>query len=148
MPVNPTLTQSAVTLVLPPPEATSPASGRALDALAALRPGGGDRTEFASLDLASLSPAAVAGVLAARDEYKKVTFQQALAQLELDPTQADAPGCATAQQAATGQCLITGPLAGTQALSNARVDDRSTALRPGAGARPIDCEDSSKPASR
>ncbi|MBC7726795.1 MAG: caspase family protein, partial [Microbacteriaceae bacterium] len=136
LPVNPFVTQSAVTLVLPPPEATSPASGRALDALAALRPGGSDRTEFASLDLASLSPAAVAGVLAARDEYKKITFQQALAQLELDPTLADATGCATAQQAATGQCLITAPLAGALALSNARVDDRSAALPPGTAAAP------------
>ena len=136
LPVNPFVTQSAVTLVLPPPEATSPASGRAIDALAVLRPGGGDRTEFASLDLASLSPAAVAGVLAARDEYKKTTFQLALAQLELDPTLADAPGCATAQQAATGQCLITAPLAGAQALSKARVDDRSAARPPGTGAAP------------
>jgi filamentous hemagglutinin family protein len=133
LPVNPFVTQTAVTRVLPATEPTSPASGRALDAVQAVRPGGSDSAAFASLDLASLSPAAVAGLLAARDEYKKATFQQALAQLELDPSQADAPGCATAQQAATGQCLITAPLAGAQGLSNARVDDRSSAAGPPGG---------------
>ena len=74
--------------------------------------------------------------IALGDEEQRAQVEQALAQLELDPTRADAPGCATAQQAATGQCLITAPLAGAQGLSNARVDDRSAAGRPGAAPAP------------
>ena len=134
-PPNVYVTKTAVEVVLLDSPATSPAVGRTLDAVRTVLPAGGDRTNFAALDLANLSPSAVAGVLAARDEYKKSIFQPALDQLEQDPTRADAPGCANVQQAATGQCLITAPLAGGQALSDARVVDRSAvAVPPAAGA--------------
>jgi hypothetical protein len=130
LPANPYVTRTAVLNVLPPAEPTSPTSGRAIDALVAVRPGNGEATSFANLDLDKLSPAAVASVLAARDEYKQSLFKSALDQLEQDPTQADAPGCATAQQAATGQCLVTAPLAGSRVLSDARVIDRATGAVP------------------
>ena len=134
LPVNPYVTGWAVAAVLPVAQATSPASGRALDALQAVLPGPGEPMTFAALDLATMSPAAVAAVLAARDEYKKTVFQPALAQLEADPGRADAPGCATAQQAASGQCLISTPLAGGLAMSNARVVDRAAGVAPVLGA--------------
>ena len=125
LPVNPFVTGLAVAAVLPLAQGTSPDSGRALDALQAVLPGAGEPLAFAALDLANMSPAAVAAVLAARDEYKKTVFQPALTLLEADPARADAPGCATAQQAASGQCLISTPLAGGLAMSNARVVDRT-----------------------
>ena len=133
LPVNPYLTGAAVAALLPMAWATSPASGRALDALQAVLPGLGEPLAFAALDLANMSPAAVAAVLAARDEYKKAVFQPALALLEADPARADALGCATAQQAASGQCLISTPLAGGLAMSNARVVDRAAGVPPALG---------------
>ena len=121
----------ALATVLPPPMATSPASGRALDAVQVVLPGvEADRQAFAILDLASLSQDTLAAVLAARDQYKKAVFQQAISRLEQNPGLADAPGCATAQQASAGQCLMITPINQSLAISNARVVDLAAGLVP------------------
>ncbi len=119
-------TFSAVAMVLLPPAVTSAASGRSMDALQAVLPGGsGDKQAFASLDLSSMSKETVASVLAARDQYKKAIFQQALTKLEQNPALADAQGCSSAQQAASGQCLMMAPMSNALAISNARVVDQA-----------------------
>ena len=121
----------ALATVLPPPMATSPASGRTLDAVQVVLPGAAaDKQAFAILDLASLSQDTLAAVLAARDQYKKAVFQQAISRLEQNPGLADAPGCATAQQAAAGQCLMITPINQGLAISNARVVDLAAGQLP------------------
>ena len=121
----------ALAIVLPPPAATSAASGRALDAVQVVLPGApADKQAFANLDLANLSQDTLAAVLAARDQYKKAVFQQAISRLEQNPGLADAPGCATAQQAAAGQCLMISPINQGLAISNARVVDLAAGVAP------------------
>ena len=127
----------ALATVLLPTVASSPASGRALDAVQVVLPGGSaDKQAFANLDLANLSQETLASVLAARDQYKKTVFQQALARLEQNPGLADAPGCASAQQAAAGQCLMITPVNPGGAISNARVLDRAAVAVAAAPAMP------------
>ena len=121
----------ALATVLPLPRATSPASGRALDAVQVVLPGvAADKQAFANLDLANLSQDTLAAVLAARDQYKKAIFQQAISRLEQNPGLADAPGCATAQQATAGQCLMITPINQGLAISNARVLDLAAGAVP------------------
>ncbi len=109
--------------LLPAPLATAPEIGRLLDLMPALDPNNRDAI-FGALDISGLGPDRVAAVLAARDEYKKALLSPALARLEQDPSLADAPGCATAQQAASGQCLMVTPLDRESVISNARVVER------------------------
>ena len=121
----------ALATILPPSVATSPASGRALDAVQVVLPDApAGKQAFANLDLTNMSQETLAAVLAARDQYKKAIFQQALSRLEQNPGLADAPGCATAQQAAAGQCLMITPINQGLAISNARVVDRAGVLVP------------------
>lgn len=115
--------------LLPAPLATAPEIGRLLDLMPALDPTNRDAI-FGALDLSALGPDRVAAVLAARDGYKKALFSPALARLEQDPTLADAPGCATAQQAASGQCLMVTPLDRESVISNARVVERLPVASP------------------
>lgn len=117
---TPQVTQTAVVSVLPPPVLSSATEGRTLDAVQVLGAGTGGAGEgrsFASLDLSNMSQDSVATVLAAREQYKKTVFAQALAKLEQNPALADAPGCATAEQAASGQCLMFSPLPGGSAAA-------------------------------
>ena len=126
---------SALANVLLPPAVTSAAVGRSLDAVQVVLPNvGADKQAFVSLDLANMSQETLAAVLAARDQYKKAVFQQAVSRLEQNPALADAPGCATAQQAASGQCLMINPVAQGLAISNARVVERAPLALPGAAA--------------
>ena len=121
----------ALATILPPSVPTSPASGRSLDAVQVVLPGAAPgKQAFANLDLANMSQETLAAVLAARDQYKKGIFQQAISRLEQNPGLADAPGCATAQQAAAGQCLMITPINQGLAISNARVVDRAGVLVP------------------
>ena len=127
------VTQTALLAVLPAAQATSASSGRALDAMPWLKADGKAGISFGSLDLDQLPAATVASVLAARDAYKKTVFRDALAELEANPAAADAVGCTTAQQAASGQCLVIKPLGGIGLdISNARVVDRAGVAVPGA----------------
>ncbi|MBP7667918.1 MAG: caspase family protein, partial [Burkholderiaceae bacterium] len=87
---------------------------------------------FGTLDLDSLPGSTVASVLAARDAYKKTVFRDALNELELNPAAADAAGCASAQQAASGQCLVVRPLGVGLDISNARVVERAPLAAPSA----------------
>ena len=124
----------ALAQVLLPTVPSSPASGRALDAVQVVLPASaGDKPAFANLDLANLSQDTLAAVLAARDQYKKAVFQQGLSRLEQNPALADAPGCATAQQAAAGQCLMINPSSQGLNISNARVVERAPVAPPPAG---------------
>jgi len=137
VPVEPTVNAamvSALTLVSLPTAPSSPQSGRSLDALQAVQSGApGDRTAFASLDLGKMSQDAIASVLAAREEYKRSIFSQALSRLEDNPGLADAAGCATAEQAASGVCLMTAPLGNALAISNARVVEQGAVAAPQPG---------------
>jgi len=135
-PVNPYVTQTAVAVVVPQAEATSPAIGRTLDAMPAVLATGGDSPAFASLDLDTMSPAALAGVLAARSEYKRALFAPALDLLEQDPGRADAPPCTSPQQANSGQCLITGPLVAPPSVAGAPADTAAAAGAAGAAPAP------------
>ena len=101
-----------------------------------LRRGNGDNRSgsFGTLDLDNLPGATVASVLAARDAYKKTVFRDALAELESNPAAADTAGCATAQQAASGQCLVVRPLGVGLDISNARVVERAAVTAPSAAA--------------
>jgi filamentous hemagglutinin family protein len=125
------VTKGALASVLTAALGSSPGEGRALDALPALQ-GDSRSGRFGALDLDSLPAASVASVLAARDAYKKTVFRDALAELETNPAAADAAGCATAQQAASGQCLMVRPLGTTLDISNARVVERAPITAPGA----------------
>ncbi|MES2719029.1 MAG: filamentous hemagglutinin N-terminal domain-containing protein [Pseudomonadota bacterium] len=129
--VNTLVTNPAVLAVLSPTVASSPGSGRALDALAVVQGGTDAGRRFDSLDLDSMSAASVATALAARDAYKAEVFKAAKDELAANPAAADAPGCATPQQAATGQCLVVNPLGTGLDISNARVVERAPVTVPG-----------------
>ena len=130
-PLEATLIRAPLAAVLLQATATSAASGRALDVVQSTTPGGtGDRTGFTSLDLSNMSQETVAGVLAARDQYKKTIFAQAISRLEQNPGLADAPGCASAEQAASGQCLMVTPITSGLNISNARVVERAPVAVP------------------
>ena len=142
LPPEPTVTSSvasttatAVVAVLAPTVASTPASGRALDAVEVLAPsaagGDGSARRFDSLDLDRMSAGTVAMALAARDAYKNEVFKAAKDELAANPAVADAPGCASQQQAASGQCLLVRPLGGTAEISNARVVERAPLTPPG-----------------
>ena len=132
-PLETTLARAPIAAVLLQSTATSAAVGRSLDVVQAIAPGGtGEGSTFTSLDLEHMSQESVAAVLAARDEYKKAVFAQALSRLEQSPGLADAPGCATAEQAAGGQCLMITPLSAGREISNARVVDRAALAAPAA----------------
>jgi filamentous hemagglutinin family protein len=139
VPLDPSVTASvvnALAIVSLPTVTSSPQTGRALDAVQAVQPNAtGERSTFSSLDLDKMSLDSVAAVLAAREQYKKSIFSVALSRLEIDPSLADAPGCATPEQAATGQCLITAPLpgAGAGAISNAKVVEQGAVAAPTPG---------------
>ena len=128
-PVNTLVTQGAVLAVLSTPQGSAAGVGRTLDALPALQ-GDNHSGSFGSLDLDSLPTATVAAVLAAREAYKKTVFRDALTELEANPGAADAAGCATAQQAASGQCLVVRPLGTGLDISNARVVERAPVIAP------------------
>jgi filamentous hemagglutinin family protein len=132
-PVNTLVTLAAVAAVLPTAEGSAAGSGRALDALPGLQ--GDNRSgSFGTLDLDNLPGATVASVLAARDAYKKTVFRDALTELATNPAAADAAGCTTAQQAASGQCLVVRPLGAGLDISNARVVERAAVTAPSAAA--------------
>lgn len=132
-PVNTLVTRGAVAAVLPTAEGSAAGSGRALDALPGLQ-GDSRSGSFGTLDLDNLPGATVASVLAARDAYKKTVFRNALTELETNPAAADAAGCATAQQAASGQCLVVRPLGAGLDISNARVVERAAVTAPSSAA--------------
>ncbi|MEK8051501.1 YDG domain-containing protein [Ideonella sp. DXS22W] len=112
---TPKIAQTAVVAVLVPAATSSATEGRTLDAVQVVTPASGstgERRAFASLDLDNMSKDTIAAVLTAREQYKKSVFAQAITRLEQNPALADAPGCATAEQAASGQCLMFSPLPG------------------------------------
>jgi filamentous hemagglutinin family protein len=120
--------------VLPPAVTSTPGDGRVLDAVqvftATVESGGSRR--FETLDLDRMPADAVAMALAARDAFKDEAFRSAKQRLEQDPQAADAPGCVSQQQAASGQCLMLAPLNTARDISNARVVERAPPTTPSA----------------
>lgn len=94
-------------IVLPVPQPTTFAAGRTLDVTQALQVGSGVGIGFRQLDLRVESAESVAMTLSARERYKRALFAEAVAELEKNPSLADAPACQTVEQAAAGNCLIT-----------------------------------------
>ncbi|WP_231638312.1 MBG domain-containing protein, partial [Piscinibacter sakaiensis] len=91
-----------------PPLGSSPADGRVLDVLQALRGAGlGDGALFAPIPVGELTEAQLTTLLAARDRYKKALFEVSLRRLESDPGLADLPACQSAKEVDNGTCLIT-----------------------------------------
>jgi len=87
---------------------SGPARGRALDVMRALQlSGSGEVFSFQSVPVGRMSQEELATLLAARDQYKKALFAEAISKLENEPGLADAPNCQTAKQLETGDCLIT-----------------------------------------
>jgi hypothetical protein len=98
------LTTAAVSTSLPVVMST-PSSSRVLDSTPGLSSQGG--VGFASLNLSQMSRSEVITLLAARDNYKKNLFAEALHKLKIDPALADVRPCANEAELSKGQCLIT-----------------------------------------
>ncbi|MBH9579283.1 two-partner secretion domain-containing protein [Inhella proteolytica] len=95
------LTQSAPLVQL-----STPSEGRTLDALPGVAQGSGG-TSFTPINSSQMSRAELITLLAARDNYKKKVFADALHRLQLDPALADVRPCTSEPELASGQCLIT-----------------------------------------
>jgi hypothetical protein len=63
---------------------------------------------FAPINVAMLNQEALNKMLECRRDFKRKLFAEADYKLEIDPSLADVPPCATAAEAASGQCRITG----------------------------------------
>jgi hypothetical protein len=97
---------STATLATTIPVAMStPREGRVLDSTPGLSANG--EVGFTSLNLSQMSRSEVITLLAARDNYKKNLFADALHKLKLDPALADVRPCANEAELRLGQCLIT-----------------------------------------
>ncbi|MFO1252970.1 MAG: caspase family protein [Inhella sp.] len=95
------LTQSTPTVQL-----STPGEGRTLDALPGVAQGSGGAS-FTPINSSQMSRAELITLLAARDNYKKKVFADALHRLQLDPALADVRPCTSEPELASGQCLIT-----------------------------------------
>jgi len=97
---------STATLATSIPVAMStPSEGRVLDSTPGLSANG--EVGFTSLNLSQMSRSEVITLLAARDNYKKNLFADALHKLKLDPALADVRPCANEAELSKGECLIT-----------------------------------------
>lgn len=67
-------------------------------------------SDFGELAIGSMSYDALQGLLAARDRYKKILFEEALGELERNPALADLRLCRNVQEAEEGVCLMSEPL--------------------------------------
>ena len=85
---------------------SSPSEGRTLDALSGVAQGSAGAS-FTPIHSGQMSRSELITLLAARDNYKKKVFSDALYRLQLDPALADVRPCTSEPELATGQCLIT-----------------------------------------
>ncbi len=76
-----------------------------------------------------MSQESLAGLLAARDRYKKALFAEAIRRLEQDPTLADLPACTSVQEVDNGTCLITEDLKRQLRQQSGRPDRRAGVSR-------------------
>ena len=122
--------------LLPVFQASTPTSGRVLDVLQAVRSNTGEGTSpaFGSVALGSLSQDAVATLLAARDQFKKAMFAEALAKLEQNPALADVPNCQSFDQTPMGSCLMTESLRDQAQAARVRVAAQAPAAAPAGSA--------------
>ena len=65
------------------------------------------RNPFGALDLRATASSDLSRWIEMRQAFKRKLFADAIHQLEIDPSLADLPPCADAQQAASGNCLLT-----------------------------------------
>ena len=88
---------------------STPISSRVLNAASGLsfERGAEGALGFAPLNLSQMSRSEVITLLAARDNYKKNLFADALHKLKIDPALADVRPCANEAELSKGQCLIT-----------------------------------------
>ncbi|WP_418319282.1 YDG domain-containing protein [Piscinibacter sakaiensis] len=94
--------------VAPPPVFSSPAEGRVHDVIQTLRGEFlGRGALFRAIPVEQMSQDALTSLLAARDQYKKALFAEAIRALERNPALADVPACTTIQEVDNGTCLIT-----------------------------------------
>ncbi|MEO8279918.1 MAG: YDG domain-containing protein, partial [Ideonella sp.] len=101
------LSQS-LSLVSLQPVWSGPAEGRVFDVMQSLSGSYLSRGAlFRAIPVDDLSQDRLTTLLAARDEYKKALFSDAIRQLEQNPGLADVPPCKSAQEVDNGSCLIT-----------------------------------------
>jgi hypothetical protein len=98
----------------------SPSSTPSATALAA-------PTAFEPVTLSDLSVDALAGMLDARVQYKKVLFADAIAALEKNAALADMPPCRTRTEAAAGGCIVTAALKRELQAKSTRPDATASA---------------------
>ena len=100
------------------PAAAAPAAAATPDAAAApstpaaagTASPAGPKPSFAGVRLSEMSKDEVAGMLAERDQYKKVLFADAIVRLEENASLADLPSCQSGADIAQGKCLLTDEL--------------------------------------
>jgi len=68
------------------------------------------KPSFAGVRLSAMSQDELAGMLAARDQYKKALFADSIHKLERDPSLADLPLCKSRNDVEQGRCLLTDAL--------------------------------------
>ena len=88
--------------------ATTPSTGRTLDVLTSVASSStsAETPAFTSIDRANLSQDEIAGLLAARAQFKRLTFSDSVKRLTIDPTLADSPVCTSIDRVESGNCRI------------------------------------------
>jgi hypothetical protein len=120
-----TSSNTAVAATLVPVSMSTPTVGRVLDVMPAIVPQPALQAApppvqqfgpqlavvptitFGPVPFSDMTRAEIETLLAARESYKRKIFAGSLAKLEEDPRLADAPGCKTAAELGTGNCLLT-----------------------------------------
>lgn len=93
------------------PTGPAPGSPGVVDGFQAMQPNPQTgQVTFTAQPYGTMSPDSVGAVLSARNDYKQSIFANAISELEKNPGMADLPGCETAEQLNTGNCLLTDKL--------------------------------------
>jgi len=127
-------------LALPPDGAVA----MALDATPTLRPDPGGGVSFAALDIDALPAADLSTLLDARETYMRRVLRAGIEQLDVDPTLANLPACATVHQAQDGLCLVTDQLVAAEQ----GVSAPATTVSTGPAAAPPAAPAAATPATR
>jgi filamentous hemagglutinin family protein len=103
--------KQALQLMMRPPPPPDPAMGGVVDLVAVASatsgPAASSSTSFEALDLSEMSQQALVDMLGARQQYKRLVFAEALAQLEDDPALADMPPCRSLEELRERACVVT-----------------------------------------
>jgi filamentous hemagglutinin family protein len=138
-----TALSQGVQAVQPAPQASP--SAPLVDAFQAVQPNPQTgQASFTALPYESMSADSVAALLAARQDYKRSVLATAITELEQNPGLADLPGCQTAEQLDTGNCLLTEQL---KRQLEAQGMGSNVAIAPGAVAAPSQPAHAAAPAA-